>query len=114
MSIRIYHNPRCGKSRTALEFLKQLGQDVEVIEYLKTPPTEMELKVLLQQMGLKAEALIRKKEALYKEKFAGKKLTEEQWIRVLVENPLLIERPIIVKDGRAVIGRSAASLAALR
>jgi arsenate reductase len=103
--IKIYHNTKCSTSRKAMDILKDQGVKFETIEYLKTPPTEKEIKALLKMLGTNAEDIVRKKESLFKEKFAGKKLTEEQWIKILSENPVLIERPIIVKGNKAVIGR---------
>jgi arsenate reductase len=103
--IKIYHNTRCSKSREACSILAENNIEAEVIEYLKTPPTENEIKELLQMLKMKAEDIVRKNEALYKEKYANKNLTEAQWVKVLSENPILIERPIIVKGKKAVIGR---------
>lgn len=103
--IIIYHNTRCTKSRCALELVQKKTKGVKVIEYLKTPPTEKELKDILRKLGMKAEEIIRKKEPLFKEKFEGKKFSEEQWIKVLTKNSILIERPIVVKGNKAVIGR---------
>ena len=103
--ITIYHNTRCSKSRCALEILQKKKADVRVVEYLKTPPSEKELKEVLKKLGMKAEEIIRKKEPLFKEEYKGKKLTEEQWIKILVKHPVLIERPIVVNGNKAVIGR---------
>lgn len=76
-----------------------------MVEYLKTPPTQQEIKELLKMLGMKAEEIVREGEPLFKEKFADKKRTETQWIKALAENPILIERPIIVKGNKAIIGR---------
>ncbi|MEJ8802647.1 arsenate reductase (glutaredoxin) [Pontibacter sp. H249] len=103
--IKIYHNPRCSKSRQTLELITTAGQQPQVVEYLKTPPTGTELKDLLQKLNLKPEQLLRKGEQLYKDEYKGKQLTDEEWIQVMVENPVLIERPIVVKDNKAVLGR---------
>lgn len=103
--IKIYHNTRCTKSREACSILEKKKAKAEIIEYLKTPPTVKELKELLKMLGMKAEELVRKKEPLFKEKFASKKFTEAQWIKVMVENPILIERPIVVKGNKAIIAR---------
>jgi arsenate reductase len=78
---------------------------VEVVEYLKTPPTAAELKAILQKLNMKPEELLRKVEKLYKESYVGKQLSDEEWIQVMVENPILIERPIVVKGNKAVVGR---------
>lgn len=101
----IYHNPRCTKSRATLELLNERGVEPKVIEYLKTPPTAKELKAIVAKLGVKPEALVRKGEDVYKEKFAGKTLTDTQWIQALAANPILIERPIVVRGDKAVIGR---------
>ena len=103
--ITIYHNNRCTKSRCALELIEKRTKDFEVIEYLKTPPSEKKLKEILKKLNMKAEEVTRKKESLFKEKFAGKKFSEDQWVKILVKNPILIERPIVVKGNKAVIGR---------
>lgn len=101
----IYHNPRCTKSRETLAIIHEKGMDVQVIEYLKHPISEKELQVLLKKLGMKAEDIVRKSEPLYKEKYKDKKLTEEQWLKILAENPVLIERPIVVNGNKAVLGR---------
>lgn len=103
--VTIYHNNRCSKSRCALELIEKKTKDFRVVEYLKNPPSEKELKDMLKKLGMKAEDIIRKKEPLYLEKFNGKTLSEEQWIKTLSKNPILIERPIVVKGNKAVIGR---------
>jgi arsenate reductase len=103
--ITIYHNNRCTKSRCALELIEKKTKNFTVIEYLKSPPSEKELKTILKKLNMKAEELIRKKEFLFKEKFSGKNFSEDQWIKILAKNPILIERPIIIKGNKAVIGR---------
>lgn len=103
--LKIYHNTRCSKSRHALELLHKLGQEVEVVEYLNTPPTAAQLKEVLQKLDMRPEDLIRKGEALYKEKYKGKTLSDAEWIQVMTENPVLIERPIVLKGDKAVLGR---------
>ena len=101
----IYHNPRCTKSRQALQLLRDKGVEPKVVEYLKQVPTERELEMLVMKLGIKPEQLLRKGEAIYKDKYKGLKLNDHEWVRVMNEHPLLIERPIIVKDHKAVIGR---------
>ena len=101
----IYHNPKCSKSRATLELLAQRGADAVVIEYLKTPSTAGELVALVAKLGIEPEQLVRKGEDVYKQHYAGKKLSAEQWIAAMVQHPILIERPIVVVGSRAVIGR---------
>ncbi len=103
--VRLYHNTRCSKSREACSILQEKNIAFETIEYLKTPPTEKEIKNLLKMLGIKAEELVRKSETLYKEKYKDKKISETKWIKILAKNPVLIERPIIVKGNKAIIGR---------
>ena len=102
---KIYHYPRCTKSRAALAILEEQGVAFEIVEYLKTPPTREDLRVMVTKLGIKPEALVRKVEDVFKEKFAGKVLNDEQWLDALARHPILIERPIIVRGDRAVIGR---------
>ncbi|PUV25829.1 MULTISPECIES: arsenate reductase (glutaredoxin) [Sphingobacterium] len=103
--IKIYHNKQCSKSCAALDFLQQHSIDLEVQEYLEEVPSKAELIEILSQLGLKPLALIRKNEALFLEKFRHLQLTDEEWVEVMLQNPILIERPIVIKDGKAVIGR---------
>ena len=106
MTIRIYHNPRCSKSRQTLGLIRDAGEEPEVVEYLQNPPTQKELDNLLKLLGLEPQALMRKGEAVYKELGLGKKnLSRKEAIKVMLENPKLIERPIVVKGNRAVLGR---------
>ena len=103
--MKIYHNPRCRKSRETLEIIKQTGKEVEIIEYLNDTPTEHELKEIIGLLGISPEQLLRKNEAVFKEKFKGKTLTDAQWIKAMVDYPKLIERPIVVDGQKAVLGR---------
>lgn len=104
--LKVYFKPTCSTCRTALALIKEETKEKpELIEYLKETPTQKELKEILKMLGMKAEELVRKKESLYKEKYLDKKLSNAEWIKVLVQNPILIERPIVVKDGKAIIGR---------
>ena len=109
----IYHNPNCTKSRASLAMLNDHALSPLVIEYLKTPPTAAELKAILGKLGIKAEQLVRKNEAIYEQKYAGKALSDAQWIQAMVDDPILIERPIVVRGDRAVIGRPPENLLAL-
>ncbi|WP_343585543.1 arsenate reductase (glutaredoxin) [Flavobacterium sp.] len=103
--IQIYHNPRCGKSRNCLAFIEKSNQDFEIIPYLTETPTFEQLKTLLEQLNLEPIQLIRTKEKIWIENFKGKTLSNDEIINAMVENPILIERPIVVKDGKAIIGR---------
>lgn len=106
MPTTIYHNPRCSKSRQTLELLSAHQIDAEVIEYLKTPPSHQELEQLLQMLGLEPRQLIRTKEPEYKELgLDDPQLTRDALIDAMVQHPKLIERPIVVRDGKAAIGR---------
>ena len=105
-AISIYHNPRCSKSRQTLALLEQQGVKPEIVEYLKTPPTADELDTILGQLGINARELLRKTEAIYKElNLADKTLTDQQLIQAMCEHPKLIERPIVIHNGKAKIGR---------
>lgn len=104
MKTIIYHNPRCSKSREALQLLQENNQDVEVKEYLKDIPTASTLKKIIKQLGIKPLQLIRQKEEVFKP-YKTAKLTDEQYIALMVENPVLIERPIVIKGNKAIIGR---------
>lgn len=103
--ITIYHNARCGKSREAFSLLEKKTKKFKVIEYLKEPPTKVELLELIKMLGIKPEALVRKKEPVFEEKFKSKKLSDAQWIRAMVKYPILIERPIVVNGDTAIICR---------
>jgi arsenate reductase (glutaredoxin) len=106
MSVTIFHNPRCSKSRETLKLIEARGLKPKIVEYLKTPPSVAQLKSILKKLGLKPAAIVRKSEPLY----AGlglkdHKLDDDALIALLVANPILIERPIVVADGKAAIGR---------
>jgi arsenate reductase len=101
----IYHNPKCSKSRATLALLQEHGIEPRIVEYLKTPPTVAELKAIVAKLGIKPEQLMRKGEDEYKAHYAGKTLTDAQWLEALAKHPILIERPIVVSGERAVIGR---------
>ena len=104
MAVTMYHNPRCNTSRRTLALLRDRGVEPEIIEYLKTPPSAPELKEILGQLGLPAARLLRKKEAAT----AGidpKALSEDALIAAMVDNPIVIERPIVISGGKAALGR---------
>jgi arsenate reductase len=107
-AVRLYHNPKCSKSRQALALLEERGAQLEVIEYLKTPPSAAELDALLDMLGMDPRALLRTGEAAYAEQgLADPSLTRAELIACMVANPIVIERPIAVCGGRAVVGRPA-------
>ena len=106
MSFLYYHNPRCSKSRQGLEFLENKGVDFKIKEYLKGPLTEKEIKGLAKQLKMQPLEFIRKKEQIFKDLGLGDKdLTVDQWCKLIVENPKLLERPILSDGKNAVIGR---------
>jgi len=102
--IKIYHNPRCRKSRAGLQYLEDKGISPEIIQYLKEPINEDELKDLLAKLNKKPQEIIRTQEAKYKSDFKAKNFNDDEWVKILIENPKLIQRPIVVKDYKAVIG----------
>lgn len=103
--MKIYHNPRCRKSRETLQIIQEKGVEPEIIEYLTDVPSEKELSELIKMLGISPEQLLRKGEDVFKEKYKGKTLSDQEWIKAMVENPKLIERPIVVKGNKAVLGR---------
>jgi arsenate reductase len=103
--IKIYHNPRCTKSRQGLEVLEKSGKQFEVIKYLENIPTKDELRKVLGYLNISAENLVRKNEAIWKENYRGKNLSEEEILDAMIQYPKLIERPIVLRDNKAVIGR---------
>ena len=106
MTIRIFHNPRCSKSRATLALLQERGIEPEITLYLESPPDADELRSILQKLGLAARELMRKGEAEYREQgLADESLTEDELIAAMVASPRLIERPIVLANGRAAIGR---------
>ncbi len=107
MSVTIYHNPRCSKSRQTLQILQERGIEPEVVKYLETPPTEEELRRIIRMLGLSsARELMRRKEKEYRELgLDDPEKTEDELIAAMVAHPRLIERPIVIRDGKAALGR---------
>ncbi len=106
MSAKIYHNPRCGKSRDTLKLLEAKGVSIKIIEYLKTPPSFAELEDILQKLAIDPRDLMRKKEAVYKALDLGNKaLDKTALITAMINNPILIERPIVLLNNKAALGR---------
>jgi arsenate reductase len=101
----IYHNPRCGKSRAALALIVERGFVPRIVEYLNAPPSRDELARIVERLGIPAAGLVRHTEELYRTRYAGKHLTEAQWLEALAADPILIERPIVVRGSRAVVAR---------
>lgn len=104
-NVTIWHNPRCSKSRNAVTLLEEKGVEAEVVKYLDTPPTKEELVAVLKMLGISARELMRTKEDLYKELNLKEETDEDKLIEAMVQNPKLIERPVVIKDGKAAIGR---------
>mgnify|MGYP006100466865 CR=1 FL=1 len=103
--MKYFHNPRCRKSREGLELLKNNGENPEVIFYLNEPISFEELQQTIKKLTISPIDLIRKNEAIYKENFKGKTLTDKEWIQVMIDYPKLMERPILIVGNKGVIGR---------
>ena len=104
--MKIYHNSRCSKSRQTLELIRKAGVEPIVIDYLSTPPTQSELSEICGMLGIDPQDLIRRGESIYQElDLANRELSAEEALKVMIENPKLIERPIVVKNQKAVLGR---------
>lgn len=105
MSWIVYHNNRCSKSRNAVQYLTEKGIDFTTVEYMKSPLNAGELTQILSKLRMKAEDLVRKNEAIYKEEYKGREMSEAQWVEAMVKHPSLIERPIVIHGDRAVVAR---------
>jgi arsenate reductase len=103
--IVIYHNGECSKCKGALELLQEKNIPYEARWYLAEPLSVGELKDVLQKLGMKAEDIVRRKEPLYSEKYEGKNISNEGWLKILTEEPILMERPIVVNGDRAIVAR---------
>lgn len=103
--IKIYHNNRCRKSREGLEIIENSGKEFEIVSYLDNPPTIEELNQLIKLLGITPIELVRTNESIWKEKYKNVKLSDDEIIELMAINPKLIERPIVVNDGKAVVGR---------
>lgn len=108
--IRIFHNARCRKSRAGLEFLKSKTTDFEIVDYLNHPPSFDEMRSILSHLQMKPIDLVRKNEEIWKLKFKGSEMSDEAVIQAMIKHPKLIERPIIIKEGKAVLGRPAENI----
>jgi arsenate reductase len=106
--LKVYYKANCATCQTALSLIRKNSKEkIEKTEYLVDVPSEKEIREILKLLEIKAEELVRKKEPVYKKKFEGKRLTEKEWIQVMIKNPILIDRPIVIKDNKAIIGRPA-------
>ena len=103
--LTIYHNPACTKSRETLALIRERGHEPQIVEYLKTPPSEAELTAIVRKLGIKPLELVRTGEQVFKDKYKGKTLSDKEWIKAMVANPILIQRPIVVRGEAAAIGR---------
>ncbi|MBN2868086.1 MAG: arsenate reductase (glutaredoxin) [Flavobacteriaceae bacterium] len=103
--IKIYHNPRCRKSREGLQILEDSGKEFEIIKYLDEIPTEEELSYIIKLLNINPIDLVRKNESIWKDNFKNKELTDNEIITAMVKNPKLIERPIVVNNNKAIVGR---------
>lgn len=103
--MKIYHNPRCSKSRQTLQIIQESGKEIEIVEYLKEVPTFEELKSIVVLLGISPEDLLRKNEVIYKEQFKGQTHSDDEWIQIMIDHPKLIERPIVVDGNKAILGR---------
>nr|WP_299035857.1 arsenate reductase (glutaredoxin) [uncultured Tenacibaculum sp.] len=103
--IKIYHNPRCSKSRQGLEIVENSSKEFEVVKYLDNTPSEEELKGVISLLNISPIDLVRKNEKIWKEEYKGKELSDAEIIKAMVENPKLIERPIVINGNKAVVGR---------
>ncbi len=103
--VTIYHNPRCRKSREALAILEDQKEEISIFKYLDTPPNKKEITEVINLLGINPIELVRKNETIWKENYKGKTLSDDEVITILSENPKLIERPIVIKNNKAIVGR---------
>ena len=108
--IKIYHNPRCSKSREGLAVLENSNKEFEIVKYLDAVPSKEELTEIIRLLDISPMLLVRKNEKIWKENFKGKELTDAEIIIAMVQNPKLIERPIIINNKKAIIGRPSESI----
>lgn len=103
--LKIYHNPRCAKSREGLAILEESGKEYEVVRYLEDPPSYIQLSAIIGKLGIAAIDLVRKNEKIWKENHKGKEMDNKAIVQAMVNNPILIERPIVIHNNEAVLGR---------
>jgi arsenate reductase len=111
--IKIYHNPRCKKSREGLDVVEKSGKDFEVVKYLEQVPSKVELRKVLNCLAITPEMLVRKNETIWKENYRGKLLSDDQILDAMIKYPKLIERPIVINGNKAVIGRPSERIRAI-
>lgn len=111
--MEIWHNPRCKKSRETLKRIEDAGYTPQVRKYLENPPSERELSHVVKMLGIKPFDLIRKTEKIYKEELKGKDFSGHEWITIMTRNPKLIERPVVIDDNKAILGRPPENVDAL-
>lgn len=111
--IKIYHNPRCSKSRQGLAILEESKKEFEIVKYLEEIPSEKKLKAIIEKLGISPIQLVRKTEKIWKENFKGKELSDNEIVTAMIENPKLIERPIVINNNKAVIGRPPENIATI-
>ena len=103
--IQILHNPRCGKSREGLAILEESGKEFEIIKYLENNPSKKELQEIIKKLNVEPLKLVRQNETIWKDNFKNKNLSDDEIINAMIENPILIERPIVINGNKAIIGR---------
>ena len=108
--IKIYHNPRCSKSRQGVAILENSKKEFEIVKYLENIPSEKELTDIINLLGISPIQLVRKNEKIWKENYKEKELSDSEIISAMIENPKLIERPIVINDNKAVVGRPPESI----
>lgn len=101
--MKIYHNPRCAKSRAGLQYLEEKGYDIEIVKYLVDGISEAELAEIVKKSGKEAFSFVRTQEKEYAANYKGKNLSNPEWIKVLAENPKLLQRPIVVNGNKAIL-----------
>jgi arsenate reductase len=111
--LRIYHNPQCKKSRAGLHYLQQSGREFEVVEYIKKPLTEKEVEKLLIKLNLKPADILRKQEDYYKQHLKGKHFEDHELVKIIIQNPKLLQRPIVESIYKAVVGDPVENIATL-
>ncbi len=103
--VKVLHNNNCSKSRAILEYLDENGVPFEVIDFVQNPLSMLELRTVLKKLGMGVHEIIRKNDPLFVEQYSGKEMTDEEWMQVLIDNPQLMQRPILIKSSMAMIGR---------